>query len=89
MNYGQSEHALMVNFDIGLQSTLPLADTNRLGSEDFPIPISFFYGSRDWVRANEDDGEPAMMIVDVNKFKSSTYHIIDNADHNIHHDNPE
>lgn len=44
MKPGESEYALLINFDEQLRPFLPLGSTNKLASEDFPVPISIVMG---------------------------------------------
>ena len=49
MRDGTTEYAPMVNFDLSLTAKLPLGIRDKLGSENFNLPISFIYGDNDWV----------------------------------------
>lgn len=87
MRPGTTEFALMVCFELGLYSkVVPLAHEDRLGNKDFPIPVSFFYGDKDWVRSVEMDAGKA--VVEVSQHAESKYHLVTNSDHNMHMDNP-
>ena len=50
-----------------------------------PIPVSFFYGDRDWMM--KCGGES---VVNKNPFKGthSHVHIVENSDHHMYFDNP-
>ena len=48
MREGTTEYAIHIMFNPGLQAHLPLGARDKLGSPEFPIPISFIYGDSDW-----------------------------------------
>jgi len=52
---------------------------------DFPIPVSFFYGDRDWT-----DHKAGQAVVQINKFARSLSHVyyISDSDHHMYIDNP-
>ena len=52
MREGSTEYAIFVCFRVGMYAWNPLETTNRLGNPDFPLPVSFFYGDRDWMDVN-------------------------------------
>lgn len=56
---------------------------DRLGS--IPIPVSFYFGDRDWMFSASGD-----VIVNKNPFKGTQSHvfIIENSDHHLYFDNP-
>ena len=66
-----------------------------LKRKDFPIPVSFIYGDKDWVQHFEED--IAWDIVRENQFcgqdseecgiNISKVHIIPSSDHSMHMDN--
>jgi len=49
MRDGSSEYAIFICFEIGMYAKNPLEAESRLANPDLPIPISFFYGSHDWM----------------------------------------
>jgi len=61
--------------------------SEKLANPDFPVPISFIFGDRDWV-----DSTGSEVVVRANKFfesGESQLHIVSNSDHNMHMDHPE
>ena len=60
-----SDIGIQVEFTLPLQAKIPLSREDRLGRKDFPIPISMFYGTVDWVMAV--DGHALQKIVDNNE----------------------
>lgn len=81
---GSTEYALFVCFDHLMFALHPLEDDDRLGG--VPIPVSFFYGDRDWMM--KIGGEN---VVKKNPFKEkhSHVHIIEDSEHHMYFDNPE
>ena len=57
---------------------------DKLGDENFKLPISFFYGDDDWV-----DKRPAYRILEKKQCKQSDIYLIEKADHHMYMDNPE
>jgi len=56
MRPGTTEYALMICFSLGLYSNVvPLGHEDKLCNKEFPIPISFIYGEKDWVRSVDSD----------------------------------
>lgn len=86
MRPGTTEYAIMVLFDLGLYPKISLGHPDRLGNADFPIPVSFIYGDKDWVRSVDMDA--GLKITDNNKFGNSKYYLVNDSDHNMHMDNP-
>ena len=87
---GTTEAALMVNFDLTLHAHLPLGTEDKLADPNFPIPVSFFYGSRDWVRMIDKDFAQNCVAANQEKFPDSSKFIeIPDSDHNMHMDNPQ
>ena len=86
MRSGTTEQAIFLLFNPDLHAFLPLGHESKLGSQDFSVPVSFFYGENDWVLFVEEDA--GQKCVNSNKNKQSRYHKVANADHNIHMDNP-
>jgi len=87
---GTTEAALMVNFDLTLHAYLPLGTEDKLANPNFPIPVSFFYGSRDWVRNIDQDFAQNCVAANQEKFPDSSKFIeIPDSDHNMHMDNPQ
>ena len=62
MREGKTERAIMVNFDLSLQSYTPLGDILC----NVPFDFSFVYGSDDWVRRVDQD-YAKVPIASVNK----------------------
>jgi pimeloyl-ACP methyl ester carboxylesterase len=46
---GSTEYAIFICFEVGLWALNPLEGENRLGSPEFALPVSFFYGDSDWM----------------------------------------
>ena len=83
-----TEYALTVNFDPSFHAYLPLGTSKKLASPDFPIPLVFIYGDKDWVK-DLDQGSGAK-CVKANKEKhgnGSNHYILPNSGHNLHIDN--
>lgn len=81
MRPGRTEYAIFFQFELGLFPHNPLGAVERLGNPDYPIPISFMYGDRDWM-----DAVGSAAVVDGNKFKEtgeSQLHIVPNAGHQM------
>lgn len=55
MREGSTEYALFVCFTLGMYPVNSVGTETRLRNPDYPLPISFFYGDRDWTdhRAGE------------------------------------
>lgn len=49
MREGSTEYAIFVCFKPGLFAHNPLEAENILGTPDITIPMSFYYGDRDWM----------------------------------------
>lgn len=96
MREGTTEYAPMINFTVTLQAYLPLGTPNKVGSPDFPLPLSFIYGEDDWVHHLEED--VSWKIMETNKFYKegsteqglgvSRVYKLPTSDHNMHMDNP-
>lgn len=86
MRPGTTEYAIMILFELGLVPKISLGHPDRLANPNFPIPVSFIYGDRDWVVLVDRNG--GKNVVEVNPHESSRYHVIQNSDHNMHMDNP-
>ena len=80
---GSTEYALFVCFDHLMHAHHSLANDDRLFS--LPIPVSFYYGDRDWMF--NEGGEN---IVNKSPFKGTHSHVfmIDDSDHHLYFDNP-
>lgn len=88
MRPGTSEHGIMVCFNFSLQTTLALGTAEKLLNPEFPIPLSFVYGDKDWTRVVDQDF--AKECVAANKFKeNSHFFLCPDSDHNMHMDNPQ
>jgi pimeloyl-ACP methyl ester carboxylesterase len=90
MRPGTTEYAIHLMFNADLHAHLPLGADDKLGSSTFPIPVSFYYGTKDWVLfVEENAGE---LCVNNNKRihkNKSSYNMVEGSDHNLHMDNPE
>jgi pimeloyl-ACP methyl ester carboxylesterase len=77
-------------FNPSLTAFLPLGDHEKLGSSEFPIPVSFFYGDEDWVK-NVDEDAAQLCILKLKKKHGiqSNYYAVPQAGHNMHMDNPD
>lgn len=64
MREGSTEYALFICFEMGMYAHNYLESENRLGNPDLPIPISFFYGDRDWMYDSAGS-----RVIKKNKFK--------------------
>mmetsp|Transcript_24695 Transcript_24695/g.38429 ORF Transcript_24695/g.38429 Transcript_24695/m.38429 type:complete len:139 (+) Transcript_24695:824-1240(+) len=90
MRPGTTEYGLMILFDVSLQPKLPLGTDDKLNNPEFPIPISFVYGSNDWTRVVDTDFGKKIVETNRGKFGSqSNFLIVPDADHNMHMDNPQ
>ena len=88
MSPGTSEYAVQVEFEFGLKARSPLSCTNKLGRKNFPIPVSFLYGTLDWTV--KVDGDAYKSIIAANKQPDQCkVYFIEDADHNLHMDNPK
>ena len=76
----------MINFNLEGQTTLPLCVPDKFLDQKFPIPISFIFGDKDWVKILE--GDAPEQICSTNQFASSKVHTLPTSDHNLHMDNP-
>ena len=66
---------------------MSLATPEKFLDPEFPLAISFIYGSDDWVKLIEEDTPD--LIVATNKFETSKSYIVPTSDHNLHMDNPK
>jgi len=90
MRKGTTEKIIHRCFYSSLHPLLPLGAPDRLGTPDFPVPISFFYGDKDWTLY--DDEKVPKFVYGQNRKKhgsKSSYVIISGSGHMIYHDNPE
>lgn len=72
--------------DPGLHAHVPLDHADQLRDPDLPFPVSFVYGSSDWM-----DHRGALEIVKANKFYASgesQLHILPEAGHQLFMNNP-
>ena len=89
MREGSTEYALFIQFELGMWAINPLETRERLGS--LPIPVSFFYGDRDWM-----DYRGGQRVIEQNRFYNaeakekglSQVYIISDSDHHLYFDNP-
>lgn len=81
---GSTEYALFVCFDHFIYSKVPLDEVGRLS--DSLIPISFWYGDRDWMKNTGKHD-----VLGRNPFKGtfSSEYIVENSDHHLYLDNPD
>ena len=63
MRDGSTEYAIFTSFHLGMFAKRPLGLPEFLANPDFPIPVSFYYGDRDWM-----DKKSGKMVVRENKF---------------------
>lgn len=92
MRDGSSEYAIFICFEPGMWARNPLETEDRLANPDFPIPVSFFYGDRDWM-----DCRGGQRVVEKNRFYNaedpesglSQVHIVSDSDHHMYLDNPQ
>lgn len=87
MRDGSTEYAIFICFTMGMWAINPLESEIRLSNPGFNLPMSFFYGDRDWM--DEDAGR---RIVSKNKYESSklsAVYTVNNSDHHMYLDNPE
>jgi pimeloyl-ACP methyl ester carboxylesterase len=89
MRDGTSEYGIHTMFNPTLTAHLPLGASDKLGSKDFPIPVSFFYGVDDWVKQVDEDAAQ-LCIIQLKKKHGiqSNYYTVPRAGHNMHMDNP-
>ena len=87
MRRGTTEYALMLFFEPFMVCSIPLGATDRLGSPNAPIAVSFVYGDKDWVVSLEEDG-PKDLVNNHPDKANSKYHVVPGAGHNMHMDNP-
>ena len=55
MRNGTTEYAIHLMFNANLHAHLPLGAKDKLGSPNFPIPVSFYYGDDDWVKFVDEE----------------------------------
>jgi pimeloyl-ACP methyl ester carboxylesterase len=79
-----TEYALYACFDHYTFAKLPLDDDTRLRS--LPIPVSFFYGDRDWMTFV---GTHDVLSTSPYKGSHSHWYTIEDSDHHLYFDNPE
>jgi hypothetical protein len=46
---GSTEYAIFICFELGMFAVNPLEIETKLGNNELPFPVSFFYGDRDWM----------------------------------------
>lgn len=56
-----------------------MAHESKLARRDFPIPVSFIYGGKDWIGIV--DKFSGKEVVAASQFEESMCHIIPNGDH--------
>ena len=87
---GTTEYGIINMFNGDLQAYLPLGGPDKLGSPDFPLAISFFYGELDWMLEIEDPA--ASLVLEQNKKihgSNSNFYKVSKANHAMHTDNPQ
>ena len=95
MREGTTERGITNLFELPLIAHIPLGAEDKLGNPDYPIACTFIYGDNDWVQ-NIDD-QASLRLIQKSKFydapcprsnTKSQYHLVPNAGHNVHLDNP-
>lgn len=81
---GSTEYALFSCFDNYFFSKVPLDDVGRL--PDLKIPISFYYGDRDWMSFV---GKHNVLERNLYKGTHSHWFIVESSDHHLYFDNPD
>ena len=81
---GSTEYCIFICFDAFMFAHHALEEDDRLGG--VPIPVSFFFGDRDWMMK---DGGYAVVDKNPHKDTHSRMHIISDSDHHMYFDNPE
>lgn len=76
--------ALFACFDHFSHAKLPLDDETLLRT--LTIPISFFYGDRDWML---NVGEHDVLSTNPHNGTHSHRYTLENSDHHMYFDNPE
>jgi cardiolipin-specific phospholipase len=66
MRDGSTEYAIFVCFHVGMFAINPLEAEERLSNPDLNLPISFFYGDRDWM-----DHKAGRRVIERNRYTSS------------------
>ena len=56
-------------------------------NSNFPIAVSFVYGSDDWTRIVDRDYAKECIVA--NKHVDSQFFVVPDSDHNMHMDNPQ
>lgn len=87
MREGSTEYAIFVCFFPGMFAINPLEADNRLSSPELNLPISFFYGDRDWM-----DHKAGRRVIEKNRYsesKLSVVYTVHDSDHHMYFDNPE
>lgn len=86
MRDGSTEYAIFVCFKPGMFAHNAIESENRLGNPDITIPVSFFYGDRDWM-----DIKGGRRVVEKNIYYGTLSHVyqISDSDHHMYMDNPE
>ncbi|CDW84782.1 UNKNOWN [Stylonychia lemnae] len=86
MKEGSSEYAIFICFHLGMYAINPLEAEERLGNKNLNLPMSFWYGDRDWM-----DVEPGQKIVENSKYgsKLNFVYVVNDSDHHMYMDNPE
>lgn len=60
---GTYEYAIYNMFSSNLRAIKGLSSPQRLGSEDFKVPFSFIFGSRDWVKDHDNRAAEALVAL--------------------------
>ena len=87
MRDGSTEYAIFVCFHVGMFAINPLEAEERLSNPDLNLPISFFYGDRDWM-----DHRAGRRVIERNRYTSSqlsAVYTVNDSDHHMYFDNPE
>merc|ERR1712093_746547 len=75
-------------FEQTLLAKIPLGEDDRLGDPDFKLPFSFVFGDGDWVRSADQGFSPQLIEARQKLIPSCGFHLVPEADHNMHMDNP-
>lgn len=88
MKDGSSEYGLFVCFKSGMIAHNGLETKDRLGNPDFPVPIMFIYGDRDWVYYSGVVNVVKQNSNFFNNLKLNKVVTLVNSDHHLYFDAP-
>ena len=93
MKEGSTEYAIFHQFYPGMYAKKPLEIEEKLGNQNLNLPISFFYGDRDWM--DESAGRRVLLkniyggqSQDLESERLSQHYIVPRSDHHMYFDNP-